>query len=196
MKFLIYNDTMDDLDNLLEIVKVIHADLTTHNVDSCSDFLHHYNNNKYDVIIIKYFSNVWEKLLNEIINQNARQKIILLSDKFDCSQQNSCLTCQENHNINISINPIIESEIINLFAESSICEEYNRTKFEFSLLTINKKINLRFHSINLDLNKLTFAFNDISDNKKIVILTDLVSELKNEQIEYKVDDNLNVRIIQ
>ena len=120
MNFLIYNDKQGDLTNIL---KTMQFDFTVHTVADYDDFFHHYSINTYDVIIINYFSNVWNKLLNEIDIMNKNEKIILLSDTYECSQNNNCLSCQENYNININIKPIIESEIINIHTIKPLDEE-------------------------------------------------------------------------
>lgn len=194
MKILIYNDNLGDLEYLYNIVDVMHLNIIADKKTDFESFFNVYNKNSYDIVFIEYSINIWEELVTPIVKVNPAQKIILISNEYGCSGKN-CLPCKEKHNVHIVIKPILNTEIMNLFSKKFKCEEYSRSKLEFNLLTISKKMNFNYGSIDFNRDTYSFEFDNINETKKIMILTDLVSELKNIDIKYKVNENLNVSIL-
>ena len=194
MRILIYNDNLGILEYLHDLVKIADIDINIDETFDRNEFFNLYNKYNYDVVCVEYFDEIWNDLLNEIIKLNPEQKIVLLGEKYSCSQINNCLICQKNHNINIMITPILDTEIMHLFSNNFICEEYEKSELEFNLLKINKIINFKYESAYVNMDTYTFIFSNVNENKRIMILTDLIFELKTRDIKYAVTEDLNVKI--
>lgn len=195
MRILIYSSSLDDLEYFYKIVEVINLDIILDKTTSRKVFLEFYDKYNYDVIFIEYLKNIWDELLNYIINTNPMQKIILSTNKYLCSSENNCLVCQEKHNIGTVIKPLLNSEIVDIFVKDFSCEELNRSEMEFNIIKISKKINSKHNAIYLNIDKLVFEFNKVDESKRIVSLTDLTQELKDLNINYTVTDQLDVKIL-
>ena len=183
MRILIYNDKLNELAYLYTMIKEIHLDLIIDKSYNKDEFFKYYSSNNYDIVCIEYFDTAWAELLKKIIILNDKQRIILLSDDRSCSQINNCDNCQKNLNVNVVIKPILDHEITYLFSKKNICEEYLKSGLEFNLLKICKRLNIKYESINIDINTHIFTFNKISENQKIIILTELVYELNKLNIK-------------
>ena len=195
MRILIYNDKLDDLGYLYEIMEVVSLELVIDKTFDYEDFFELYNKYNYDTVCIEYFDDVWDKIIRKINVLNSEQRIILLSDKYSCSQVNNCANCQENSNINVIIKPILNNEVMNLFSKVFRCEEYDKNELEFNIFKINKKINSKYGSIHVDISAHFFTFNIISEYNKVAILSDLILELKTMNIEYSITENMNIKVL-
>jgi len=173
----------------------MNLDINIDEVKNDTSFFELYKQSTYDILFIEYDEDIWKNVLNNILLINVRQKIILISDKFSCSQSNDCEQCQKKYNVNILIKPILDIQTSELFVKKFICEEYRKNELQFKLLQLNRQLNLEHALINIDLELMVFKLDSLVGYQQIMALSDLIYELNKMNIKYEVFPNLDVKIL-
>ena len=132
--------------------------------------------------------------MNYIIKTNALQRIITISDIYECSLKYGNKFCLENYSKERLLRPISHRDIIKILTgKSFIDNKYSNDLLLLELRQIEKIITLTYTSFEFDVEKLKFINTGERTYQSDFFL--IVEKLNEYDIQYSSEQNGDIRII-
>jgi len=194
MRILIYDNNSKDLEYLCEMLKSLPIESC---VDKITDYNHGtdlYHKFEYDIVFIDFIDNIGKSFLEYILKVNSTQRIITISDVFECSEKMGCDFCSDNYNKERILKPINHTDIIKIFSDTQYrCDSFSNSLLLMQLKQIEKIIKETYSDYDLDVESLTFIGKRTKKYDADFFI--IVEKLNTHKIEYSVDENSNIKVI-
>lgn len=193
MRILIYDINSKDLEYLCEMIKSLPIESY---VDKITDYNHGtdlYDKNKYDIVFIDFIDKDGKSFLEYILKNDSAQRIITISDVFECSEKLGCDFCLDNYNKERILKPINYADIIKIFSNSKYrCDSFSNSLLLMQLKQIEKILKQTYSDYDLDVESLTFIGKRAKKYDTDFFI--IIEKLNTHKIEYSVDENSNIKI--
>lgn len=191
MKILLYDNSMDE-DDLSAMISNFPEDSVLKRVTTYEECVKTYTQDEFDSIFIDFTDDTGSQFLSYIQENNPNQKIVTLSDKVICSEPRGCEYCIEHFNKIGLMKPFTDEDILYAISDVSFCQKF--VKYG-ELINIVKDIDHRFDNFIFDSVTNTFINkNDYLENREEG-LDSITSELTLHNIEFEIDNNHNIVIL-
>jgi response regulator RpfG family c-di-GMP phosphodiesterase len=149
-----------------------------------------YGNYHIDIVIINFTLDFGQKILDYILQNNPKQKVITISDVLECSEKNGCLYCQSNYNKIRLLKPINTSELVKYIKsfKHSDCKYYDNFDTNTGLVNIMEDVIRRFSGATY--NKETKTISMSYPNKII----DIIQFLDTKGISFDILHNNSIQL--
>jgi hypothetical protein len=123
------------------------------------------------LVLIDFTKKEGKELLDFVMKANPEQKIITMSDNFECSETMGCNFCMDNYNRKRVFRPLNLKELL----LDKIIDEFNH----FSYDAVAKRI---------------FPQAGISESALIEEILEITTLLQDNHIKFQVDENYNINL--
>ncbi len=189
MKILIYDNNQQDMEKFCDLIKAISFDLQIDKLSDYKDFETIYLKENYDVVFIDTNDNNGKELLKFVKNYNPKQKLVILNNQFDCTEEKGCEYCQNKYHKTRLIKPLNVADIAYALKDKS-CKDYcNENDLILKLLVISKS----FSNLNFDKENLKFTHKIYQNNIFTSQLINFTHQLSLNNIKFKVyEDHIQI----
>ena len=153
MRILIYDNDINDLEQLFNMIKAFPIETIIDKVSDFNDTKNMFENHNYDKIFIDFNDHIGKNISKYIMQIKPTQEIILLNKDFECLDERDCSICTKMANKKILIKPINQQQLSKVISKNFICDCFHKNEFEFKLEKIKKLINQEFPYFNFNINK-------------------------------------------
>jgi len=166
-------------------------------IDKTSSYLEAsklYTNYTYDIVFVDFVCSQGVQLLSFIIDSNPSQRIITISDIYECSLKYGDRLCLENYSKERLLRPIVHKDIIKILTGKSFVDnKYANNLLLLELRQIEKIISFRYSSFEFDVEKLKFINTGERTYQSDFFF--IVEKLNEYDIPYTSEQNGDIRII-
>lgn len=193
-QILCYYNTENDKENLAILQSVLN-DYKIQSTASQEEAKKLYDTNNFELILIDFTKKEGKEFLDYTLSKNSSQKVITMSDNFECSEFSGCDTCLENYNKKRVFRPVNLKELVDViknFDEQS-CSYMH--KFN-NIMNLLDKILEEFKYFLYDSNKKRiYPKSSISESALIEEILEITTLLQDNNIKFQVDENYNINLI-
>jgi len=153
-----------------------------------------FENDNYSMVLIDFTKDEGRKLLNFVLSKNNQQKIITMSDNFECSETQGCQFCTQNHRRKRVFRPLNLKELIDVIKnfEEQSCTYMHKFNNIMNLLA---KIMEEFNHFSYDEKaKRIFPKVGISESSLIEEILEITTLLQDNHIKFQVDEHYNINL--
>lgn len=153
-----------------------------------------FEQNFYDLVLIDFTKQEGKEFLNFIMMKKPEQKIITMSDNFECSETMGCHFCMDNYNRKRVFRPLNLKElldVINNFEQQSCTYMH---KFN-NIMNLLDKIIEEFNHFSYDATAKQISSKvGISESALIEEILEITTLLQDNHIKFQVDENYNINL--
>jgi hypothetical protein len=190
MKILIYDNNPADLSKLCAMLESLPMNFLIDKVSHYTDCIELYDKHTYDMVFIDFADEIGKKILSYILEKNPKQKIITISDIYECSEKRGCDFCTTTYNKKRVTKPIQEIELFKILSKKEPCKLYCKSDFLIKLEIISKGINY----LTFDREHFIFLKNGQNHHKEMGDIIRLTYGLTEANINFVIVQN-GVKII-
>lgn len=153
-----------------------------------------FGNDTYSIIVIDFTKNEGKEFLNFIQSKNVQQKIITMSDNFECSEILGCNFCIQNYKRKRIFRPINLKELTDAIKnfEQQSCTYMH--KFN-NIMNLLDKIIEEFNHFSYDItSKQILPKRGISESALVEEILEITTLLQDNHIKFQVDENYNINL--
>lgn len=193
MKLLLYDNDAKHLKEICTLINKFPMDILIDKTYNYADVVDLYKSNHFDIIFIDFTDVYGKKILEYILKDNPKQRIITMSDLFECSESLGCDYCKEHYVKDRVLKPITQDDMKNILTNNFTCEKYSDDILIMKLKQIEKTHLNTYSNYNLDVDNKTFVnIHNESYGRDFFHLIEYLDEYK---IKYNVLANLNIEIL-
>ncbi len=192
MRILIYDNNTKDVNYLYQKLKGLPLDSQVDTSSTYNNAIDYYDTDKYNIIFIDFIDETGKEVLEYIIRDNPKQRIITISKVLECSEKLGCDFCLNNYNKKRILKPIHIDEIIKIFSNKETdCTTYLNNSLLMKLQQLDKLVQESYSNYTLDQENLTFVNNGSSSmcNGFFFIL----DKLAEYNVKHEVEGNNNIK---
>ena len=148
----------------------------------------------YFLVLIDFTKEEGKALLGFVLSKNNQQKIITMSDNFECSETLGCNFCTENYKRKRVFRPLNLKELMDVIKnfEQQSCTYMH--KFN-NIMNLLDKIIEEFNHFLYDENvKRIYPKTGISESSLIEEILEITTLLQDNHIKFQVDENYNINL--
>lgn len=194
MEILVFDEEYDYEKN--DYLSVLTNNLKDYNIVLLQDLnesLSLYKTNNFHIVLIDFTTKSGNEFLQEVNRLNSSQKIITLGYSLSCSSEMGCDYCVDNFQKRRMIKPINSIELYKTIVEFEEIACMYKHRFKNPKVLI-KDLIMRYNYFSFDEeNRVIFSNkNDIHELKQLL---NLIGDLKNYNINFKVLDDKCIKVL-
>lgn len=182
MRILIYDNNLEDLENLCMMVQDLPFDTFIDKLSDVDDFIHVYNRHEYNIVFIDVNYNEGKELVRFIEKKNPSQRIAVINNGGKVFSHQKCSFCKENFNKYRVSKPVNMQEVINVF-KGKKCEYNSDDRLLTKLMILSKPY------LFMELDKKSLKFTSKNSTSFISSVVNLTEELSANDINYEVHED-------
>lgn len=194
MKILVFDkdysiDKNDYLAVLINNLSDYHITLTR----SFNEAIKLFRDNVYQIVLIDFTTIDGKEFLQEVNRLNSLQRIITMGYTLSCSSEMGCDYCLDNFHKRRLIKPIDSIELYKTILNFDDIKCKYANTFNEPKMLIDELLN-RYDSFSYNLSTQMIESKDI-DIHELKEFLDLIVDLKNYHIDFKIIDEKSIKII-
>jgi len=194
IKVLIYDNDQDDSKYILSILYVLNVEITMDRISSYDEGIELFKTHSYDIIFLDYFNDIGKNLIEFILKNNPKQRVITISDIHECATKHGIEFCLNNYNRERILRPLEYIDVIKIFKTNEyIDEKHSSDILLLKLRQIEKTLRLAVSDFEFDIVNLIFMNKEKKLYSSYFFL--IIEKLDTYNIQYKVDPVGNIEII-
>ncbi|MGD9555366.1 MAG: hypothetical protein AB7V28_13350, partial [Arcobacteraceae bacterium] len=165
--------------------------ISTPNVEEAKALFEH---DSYGLVLIDFTKKEGKELLDFVMRANPEQKIITMSDNFECSETMGCNFCMDNYNRKRVFRPLNLKELLDVIKNFDKQSCTYMHKFN-NIMNLLDKIIDEFNHFSYDaVAKRIFPQAGISESALIEEILEITTLLQDNHIKFQVDENYNINL--
>jgi response regulator RpfG family c-di-GMP phosphodiesterase len=192
-EILCFYNTPDDEFNF-EVLQSVLNGYSVRKTSEVEDAKTLYKNNSYEVVLVDFTRNDGQEFLNFVMANNAEQKIVTMSDNFECSEAQGCHFCNENYHRKRIFRPIKLKELTDVIKnfEQQSCTYMH--KFNNILDLLHKIIEEYNHFSYDEVKKVIYPKEGVSESSLMDEILEITTLLQEKSIKFQVDEHYNINL--
>lgn len=153
-----------------------------------------FENDSYSVVLIDFTKDEGRELLNFVLSKDDQQRIITMSDNFECSETLGCNFCIQNYRRKRVFRPINLKELMDVIKnfEQQSCTYMH--KFN-NIMNLLDKIMEEFNHFSYDEKaKRIYPQVGVSESALIEEILEITTLLQDNHIKFQVDEHYNINL--
>lgn len=187
-----YNTLNDELN--FEVLQTVLNGYTVRTTAEINEAKQLFENTSFEIVLVDFTQNDGREFLNFVMANNTQQKIITMSDNFECSESLGCQFCIENYHRKRIFRPIKLKEltdVIKNFGEQSCTYMH---KFN-NILNLLHKIIEEFNHFSYDSEKkVIYPKEGISESALLEEILEITTLLQEKDIKFQVDEYYKINL--
>jgi len=192
-QILCYYNTQTDKESF-DILQSVLNEYTIQSTSSQAEAKSLFNANNYELILIDFTKNEGKDFLKYTMSKNISQKVITMSDNFECSEFSGCNSCIETYKRKRVFRPLNLKELIDViknFDEQS-CSYMH--KFNNIMNLLDKILEDFNHFLYDSIKKRIYPKNSVSESALIEEILEVTVLLQDNHIKFQVDEHYNINL--
>lgn len=185
MKILIYDNNPEDLSKLCAMLEALPMKFFIDKLSHYEDCIEFYDKHHYEIVFIDFADDIGKKILSYILEKNPKQKIVTMSDAYECSEQRGCDFCMTRYDKRRITKPIEDNELFKILLRKEPCKSYCSDELLIKLEIISKGM----HYLSFDKEQFTFVKSGQNHHKEMIEIIKLSSALSEANIHFELTDN-------
>jgi len=188
----LYNTENDKLN--FEVLQSVLNGHTIESTSSLEEAKELFLPEKYDMVLVDFTKETGKDFLDYVMSSHSTQKIITMSDNFECSELQGCHFCTQNYNRKRIFRPINLKELLDVIKnfEQQSCTYMH--KFNNIMNLLDKILEEYNHfSYNIELKKI-YPKSNISESSLMEEILEITTLLQDNHIKFQVDENYNINL--
>lgn len=148
----------------------------------------------YEIVLVDFTYDEGREFLNFVMSSNTEQKIITMSDNFECSEALGCHFCNENYHRKRIFRPIKLKELTDVIKnfEQQSCTYMH--KFNNIVNLLYKIIDDYNHFLYDGDKKVIYPKEGIAESSLVDEILEITTLLQEKDIKFQVDERYNINL--
>ncbi len=161
-------------------------------IEEAKDF---FEKNSYEFVIVDFTKQNGKELLYYINDKNPYQRVVTMSDNYECSEPKDCDFCIKKYNKRRIFKPLNIKEVLDIFKYFDEKDCLYMNKFN-NILDLLEKIVSELCFYNYDKEKRIICVRrDVSQSLVIEELIEVTDLLQKNNIKFRVDEYYNIELV-
>ncbi len=188
MRVIIYDNDISSMEQLMLQMASMPINTLIDKVSDIDDFISLFERHQYDTIVVDVDDEIGKKILDRVLLQNPKQKVITIGTTIDCL--NNCDQCMQDYQKIRLVKPITDNDLFYALHNIAFCHQYCLSSSSIVKL---KHIDTQLNSFEFDLQHKAFINkNNFLHGRRDEELDILTSMLEYEGFTYNIDNAKNI----